>query len=137
MDVAQCPDRPSTPFLFEEPAIRSSCASSPLNQGLRNGGGIGDILRASSIKVSLLFPAIFFSKFKFVLNYRLDRAAGSAGRRVSVFRTSISTAFPSIISSPVSARPSQPDDPREVLDSLGGETVGAHRFWVSQSQRYY
>ena len=45
-----------------------------------------------------------------------------------MFRTSISTAFPSIGISPVSARPSQPDDPREVLDSLGGETVGAHRF---------
>ena len=42
------------------------------------------------------FSRYFFSKFKFVLNYRLDRAAGSAGRRVSVFRTSISTAFPSI-----------------------------------------
>ena len=60
MDVAQCPDRPSTPFLFEEPAIRSSCASSPLNQGLRNGGGIGDILRAPSIKVSFTFSRSFF-----------------------------------------------------------------------------
>lgn len=31
------------------------CIVTTLNQGLRNGGGIGDILRAPSSKVSILF----------------------------------------------------------------------------------
>ena len=67
-DIAQsCPDRPSTTFLLEENEGKERacdslimCIVTTLNQGLRNGGGIGDILRAPSIKVSITFSRSFF-----------------------------------------------------------------------------
>lgn len=37
------------------------CILTTLNQGLRNGGGIGDILRAPSSTVSFLFNIILYS----------------------------------------------------------------------------
>lgn len=36
------------------------CIVTTLNQGLRNGGGIGDILRAPSSEVSFPFTSILF-----------------------------------------------------------------------------
>ena len=68
-DIAQsCPDRPTTTtFLLEENEGKERacdslimCIVTTLNQGLRNGGGIGDILRAPSIKVSFTFSRSFF-----------------------------------------------------------------------------
>ena len=35
------------------------CIVTTLNQGLRNGGGIGDILRAPSSRVNMSFPTFF------------------------------------------------------------------------------
>ena len=38
------------------------CIVTTLNQGLRNGGGIGDILRAPSSRINILF-SLFSYKF--------------------------------------------------------------------------
>ena len=47
------------------------CIVTALNQGLRNGGGIGDILRAPSSRVNISFRNFLYFFFKFTSSNKI------------------------------------------------------------------